>query len=111
MRILLLLLLLPCAALADTVTLTWTAPTQREDATALPATEIAGYRVEWWKDGTAQTGFVVPGAVTTYVHSNLTAGRYCYTLQTVDTDGLESVATGQVCRKARPNPPTNPRAK
>lgn len=96
---------------ADTVTLTWTAPTQREDGTTLAAAEIAAYKFAWSLNGAALATFTVPGTAITYTLSNLSPGKYCFTTATVDTDGQESVPTGEVCRKAKPNPPSNLRAR
>lgn len=101
----LILLLLPFAALADTLTVTWTAPTTREDGTALPSAEIAGYRLSWTVRGVAQPDQVVTG--TSYaLDTGSLAGRTCVVLRTVDTDGLESEPTPAACRNAKPNAPT-----
>lgn len=96
---------------ADVIDVTWVAPTQRVDGTALPANEIAGYRLEWTVKGAAQSPITV-GPVTAYaLDTGALTGKTCLTLRTVDTDGLESDPTGPVCRNAKPNPPTNLRAR
>ena len=112
MRYLILLLCLAApAAMADTVTFEWTTPTQREDNTALPLSEIANFRVAYTANGAAQTPFTVANSATTHTLNNVAAGRYCFTITTVDTDGLESVPTSEACRKARPKPPGGPRVR
>lgn len=105
------LCLLSGVAAADSLTWTWTTPTQREDGTALPLSEIKEYKVNWTLNGTALTPVIIPGTLTTYTLSGLAPGRYCANLTTVDTDGLESAPTGDVCRKARPKPPGSPGAR
>ena len=104
---LLLLSLLAFASQADTLTVRWTPPTTRVDGTALPSTEIAGYRLEWTVKGVPQSDKVVTGAVSTYtLDTGTLSGRTCVTLYTQDTDGLESAPAQTACRNAKPNPPT-----
>ena len=100
------LLMLPVVALADTVAVSWVQPTQREDGTALPLTEIAGYRLSWTLRGVAQPDVTVPPG-TAYTLVTATSGRVCVELRTVDTDALESVPAGPVCRNSRPNKVTD----
>lgn len=104
MRYLILLLLASAPAMAD-VTFRWTQPTKREDGSALPATEIAGYKLDWTLKGVAQPTVTVPSGSSYLLPAP--AGRVCGTLKTVDTDGLESVATAQACKWSKPLRPTN----
>lgn len=106
-------------------TLTWSAPTQRVDGTALPASEIAAYEVEW---GTSTAGpfpntFQVPGTATSYtVADRALDGRRCYRMMTVDTlaqvsdpsnvactekcpSGYKIQADGSCAKPGRPNKP------
>lgn len=100
------LLFFSLGASADVLTVTWVAPTQREDLTPLLASEIAGYRLSWTVKGVAQADKNVTG--TSYLLDTGTlAGRTCVTLRTVDTDGLESDPSNTACRNAKPKPPTN----
>ena len=111
LMLVLMLLLGSAIARADTVEVSWTAPTERVDGTALPATEIAGYRLSWTLNGTAQSDLTVPPGTSYTLDTGTQTGRVCLVMRTVDTDGLESVATGEVCRKARPRPPGSMRAR
>lgn len=103
------LLLVAAAARADTLNVSWIAPTERVDGTQLSASEIAGYLLDWTVRGNAQATLTL-GAVTSYtLDTGTLTGRTCVTLRTVDTDGLTSDPTGPVCRNARPNPPSSAR--
>jgi hypothetical protein len=101
-----LLLGLLLATSANALTITWVAPTTREDGSALLASEIASYRVVWTINGVAQPGFDIPGNVLTYNVVETTKGKYCFTLYTHDTAGLESAASNTSCRNASPKPPS-----
>ena len=75
---------------ADSVTLSWTAPTQNEDGSTL--LNLAGYRVYW---GTASG--IYPNSVTinnsgltTYVVENLDSGTYEFVATSLNADGVES---------------------
>lgn len=98
-------------ARADTIDIAWTAPTQREDGTALTAAEIAGYRLSWTVNGVAQAEKTLTPGTGYALDTGALVGRVCVVLRTVDTDGLESAPTGEVCRKARPKPPSSVRAR
>lgn len=105
------MVLLAGRAFADTVDLTWTPPTQRVDGSALATTEIAGYRLSWSINGAAQTDKTVPAGSTYTLDTGALVGRVCVVMRTVDTDGLESDPTAEVCRKARPRSPGSLRAR
>ena len=93
-------------AFAADAKLDWTAPTQREDGTALAANQIAGYDLEWGKCGQAQQTLRV-GAVTTHTITGLAYGEWCFRVRTVDTTGLLSAWAGPVQKVilAPPKPP------
>jgi hypothetical protein len=93
--------------LAQALTIRWTAPTQREDDTALAATEIASYRIHLTLNGVALVTLTAPGTASSYQYNETVRGRYCATVVTVDTDGLESVpSTPPACRNANPKAPS-----
>lgn len=98
------IMLVPSLALA--LDLSWTAPTQREDGSALAASEIAQYRIALSLNGNALTMIEVPGSATAYTFVETLKGKYCARIATVDADGLVSDFTSPVCRNARPNPPS-----
>lgn len=109
MRALLLALLaVPSLALGDVAVWAWTPPTARVDGSALTSAEIKNYRLVWTLNGVAQTAVLIPGGTTSsYTLTTATSGRVCGQLVTIDTDGLESDPTPIVCKKSRPNPPSN----
>ena len=107
MKALVLIVMLPLAAVADTLSITWVQPTTREDGTALPLAEIANYRLSWTVRGVAQPDITVPRGTNYTLDTGTLSGRTCVVMRTVDTDGLESVPTEPACRNARPNPPGN----
>jgi len=72
------------------VTLTWTAPTQNEDGSAL--TDLAGYKIYW---GTTSGNY--PNSITvndkdatSYVVDNLSSGTYEFVATSFNTSGVES---------------------
>ncbi|MEM9403052.1 MAG: putative Ig domain-containing protein [Pseudomonadota bacterium] len=71
-------------------TLSWTAPTQNDDGTAL--TDLAGYRIYWGTSSGAYTNSVTindPSA-TTFVVENLSPGTYEFVSTAFNTSGVES---------------------
>ena len=98
----LILLLLSFSAFADTVEVTFAPPTEREDATPLPITDIQHYQVyvsgnpDITIPNTNNTGEIV-----------LSPGLYDIHVTTVDTDGRESVPSNIVSVQAK-SPPGNP---
>ena len=114
MRTLLLLALLPLTALAASVTVTWTHPTQNTDGTALALANIASTRVEHGTcSGTAfgtKAGEAVVPAPATTTTFDLGPGTHCfraYTKTVAAVGGLESSPSG-VASKVVPFPPPNP---
>lgn len=91
---------------ADTLTVTWVQPTQREDGSPLLASEIANYRMVWTVAGVVQADKTVPTGTSYVLDTGALSGKICLRLATVDTDGVESVLTSEVCRKARPKSAT-----
>lgn len=79
-------------------TLSWVAPTQREDGTAL--TNLAGYRVRY---GTALGSYpnvvqIANPGITTLVVENLPAGTYYFVATAYDANGGESQFSGVVSK-------------
>ena len=101
------LLALPAMA----INLTWIAPTQREDGTALAASEIASYTLNVTLAGVAQPSVSIPGTATAYTFVDTVKGKYCFTLVIVDTAGLTSALSNQACRNANPKAATGVSAK
>lgn len=77
-------------------TLSWMAPTQNEDGSAL--TDLAGYRIYYGTttaNYSAKISLTSPGA-TTYVIENLAPGKYFLVMTSVNSDGLESEYTPEL---------------
>lgn len=85
--LLLILLLISPAALADRIQINWFAPYERADNTALNPDEISHYNV--YVNGIPNIE-TVPGADTVTVINLVPVGKYVITLTTVDLDGRES---------------------
>ena len=114
MRKLLALLLLPFAAGAADVTVTWTHPSANTDGSALSVSNIASTRVEYGScSGTAfgtKAGEVVVPAPATTTTVTLAPGTHCfraYTRTVAAVGGLESGPSG-VASKVVPYSPPNP---
>jgi hypothetical protein len=95
---------LPGLAAAN-ISISWVAPTQRVDGSPLAASEIASYQFDVTLNGSALPSFTVPGTATTYTYVDSVKGRYCFKARTVDTAGLQSDPSAEVCRNANPRPP------
>lgn len=95
-----LLLLLPTAALADTVQLNWLAPTEREDNTPLLPEEIAAYEVR--VNGINR--LTVPGTNTGVLFDITDPGLHNITIITVDTEGRHSIEATAVTYNVVANP-------
>jgi hypothetical protein len=67
------------------VTLTWTAPTQRENGDPLPISEISHFLLEY-----IDRSFEIPRDQTSFVVNGLPAGEITFSLWTVDAEGLRS---------------------
>lgn len=107
--------------------ITWTAPTQRVDGSALQANEILQYQIlsAAVAGGTTYTQVAtVNGDALTFTRTNRLPGRQCYIMRTVDTAGLISANSNESCTEkcalgqrvnaagacvalALPNPPAN----
>lgn len=106
--VLLIAVYLPGKAFGATAEVSWTAPTEREDGTALSAGEIGGYDMEWGLcAGDKQLESLGPVLAHTVTLPEPSFGEWCFSVRTRDTDGLLSAFAGPVTKviKAPPKPP------
>ena len=83
------------------VTLSWTAPTTREDGT--PLTDLAGFRIRYGRmSGIYDYEITIdnPG-VLTYVVEGLKPGTWYFVLSAFDSSGLESNFSNEVKKKVK----------
>ncbi len=75
-----------------TVALTWDAPSEREDSTALNSEDVAGFRIYYgFEAGVYQDPIAVNDPAATQVQiSNLPSGTYFVVMTTIDSEGRES---------------------
>ena len=113
MKKLLLLALLPIAALAGTATATWVHPTLKQDGSVLPLAQILSTRVEWGTCvgttfGTAVGQVIVPAPATTTTINNLAPGTYCFHAATTSSagEGFWSATQQKVIADSLPGAPT-----
>lgn len=89
-KLLLLILLIPMMVSAEMVDITFEPPTEREDGTILPASEIAGYQV-------FDNAVEIPPADLVFtgnsVAVDLPYGRRTITMKTVDTNDRVSISS------------------
>lgn len=102
------------SAHAQDVTLLWDPPLTYEDGTALPASEIASYKIYYGQSSGSYTAFItVPGNLLTATITNLAKGNWYFVATTVATNTLESVYSVEVSKNvlsnSKPKPPRNPR--
>ena len=75
-----------------TIDLSWFAPAEREDNTAIALSEIAGYKIYY---GSTQGQYpnsvtIDDGSATGHTFQNFTAGTYYFVVTTIDAEGRES---------------------
>lgn len=78
---------------AQTITLSWTSPSTREDGSALPMSELSGYRIFYYLEESPDNDTVVPvsGGSTRSAQVTLsTSGTYYFAIAAVDNNGLVS---------------------
>lgn len=84
----------------QTVSLSWTIPTQRTDGSSLPVSQLAGYQIYYYADGSsAGSGQVIninDPLVTTYTTQVLPPATYNFAIAAVDTTGLASPLSSPV---------------
>jgi hypothetical protein len=76
------------------LTVSWSAPTSYADGTPLPASAIAGYRIEYGKSPAALGTVLDVGPVLTRDITTLDAGVYYVTVRTRGTNGEVSAPAG-----------------
>jgi len=81
---------------SGSVTLSWTAPTQNTDGTAL--TNLAGYQIYFGTSSSAltQTITITNVGLATYVIDNLAAGTWYFAVKSYNTSAVESDLSGIV---------------
>src|SRR5690606_20087169 len=83
---------------SGTAALRWTSPTQYTDGTALPASDLTGYRIYAGTSASSLTRLAeVDGRTTSFVVNNLAAGTHYFAVTAVASSGAESTfsAVGQ----------------
>jgi hypothetical protein len=77
-------------AATGSVTLSWSAPTENTDGTAL--TNLAGYHIYYGTTAAAMTATINIGTVglTTYVIDNLPSGNWFFAIQAYNSANVES---------------------
>jgi hypothetical protein len=78
--------------------LSWVAPTEREDGTALPLSAIAGYRI-YYGLGSGVYNYQIDVNDPTATQDQLPSlfpGKYFIVMTTIDTDGRESEFSQEV---------------
>lgn len=100
---------------AGTATVSWDNPTQREDGSDLPLSELASTRISWGycnldgSFGTKVGEMLVPAPTNVAEVQTLAAGvSWCFKASAIDTEGLESADSNiasKYIKKSRPRPP------
>ena len=82
----------------STLSLAWVAPSEREDNTGLPLSEIAGYRIYYGTEaGNYQNQFEInDGSADQAEIVNVPSGAYYLVMTTIDTAGRESSYSSEV---------------
>lgn len=104
------LLLLAINAFAGSVSLTWTAPTQRTDGSALVVAKYNLYRATSAAGLATATPIAITAPATSYTDATAPGGTtQFYAMTALDAAGIESVQTNPVSAVvpvAKPNPPS-----
>lgn len=84
-----------------TAKLAWTAPSTREDGSALPVSELKGYEIYYTSDDLTQsvTLPISSAGTTSYSVANLKAGTYHFAISAIDSKGLKSKLSTTVTSK------------
>lgn len=80
------------AATTSNITLNWTAPSQREDNSAIALSEIASYNISYGTTSGVYTSTVsiTDSSAVSHTFTNFTSDTYYFVITTIDTDGRES---------------------
>lgn len=82
----------PAPAVSKSLTLSWTAPTSRANGDPLLLSELAGYEIYYFLDGSTDEQIIPVNdpATTSYTTAPLPAGTYYFAISAVDTSGVYS---------------------
>ena len=82
------------------VSLSWVAPAEREDNTALSLSEIASYKIYYSSTQGQYTNSVAvnDSTATGHTFTNFFSGTYYFVITTIDTDGRESKYSPEVIK-------------
>lgn len=111
------LFLITSNSYAATAIVEWDNPTQREDGSILPLSEIAYTKVMWGSCtstgglGTVQGQVNVPSPNAAVELQNIPSGTYCFAATTVDTEGQESILSNVFPKTFTKSRPKGPRIK
>ena len=85
------------SALAD-IHLSWVAPAEREDNSAISLSEIAGYKISYGlsQDQYPNNVIINDGTAVGYTFTDFPAGTYYFVVTTLDTEGRESQYSAEV---------------
>lgn len=83
-----------------TITVSWIAPLTRENGTPLPPSEISGYEIYYFRDGspTEEDGIIIindPNTLKTQTPP-LVVGTYYFAIATIDSQGVYSEMSDHV---------------
>ncbi len=82
------------------VSLSWVAPAEREDTTALSLSEIAGYKIYYsTTQGQYSSSVTINDSTAVgYTFTNFSSGTYYFVVTTIDTTGRESTYSPEVIK-------------
>ncbi len=82
------------------VSLSWVAPAEREDTTALSLSEIAGYKIYYsTTQGQYSSSVTINDSTAVgYTFTNFSSGTYYFVVTTIDTDGRESTYSAEIVK-------------
>lgn len=91
----------PAGQDGDSATLTWVAPSTREDGSAFSLSQLNGYKIYVGtdNDNLVPAGTIDDPTVTSYTIRNIQQGEYIFAVTAFDSAGIESGLSNRV-RKA-----------
>lgn len=94
----LLCLLLATPAWAGNIDLSWIAPAEREDGTALSLSEIAGYTIYYGTTSSVYDTslFINDHTATSHTFEDFAPDEYYFVITTIDTEDRESVYSNEI---------------
>jgi len=112
------LIILPAFVMAGSADISWIAPNQREDMSALLESDIAGFKIYYGLSSGNYTNSVTinDGSTVSHQINGLNENEmYFFVVTTIDTDGRESIFSSEVQKESVDNtdivllPMANPR--